>query len=156
MPGTIGNSNHLKHGLTAGKLPSGCSAIAKSGKKLRTALEGATLASKGQVSVTSASSINVALRAEVTARLCQRWLNMNEGTMSHADRISYAKLFLSASESRDKAIRSLNLDAEPDAWATLQATFAEPVESEHVQPPDAVATLPSVPNVPSGQPQATT
>jgi cytosine/adenosine deaminase-related metal-dependent hydrolase len=153
--GKPGNKNALRHGLRASNLPPGCGGIANSTDDYRNGLEAAELAARGCISITAAGHINTATRWERTAQLLARWLRLRCDTMSDADRLAYATGIAKASECRDRAVRALNLDAEPDAWATLQATFAEPVESEHVQPPDAVATLPSVPNVPSGQPHTT-
>ena len=129
MPGPVGNSNAMTTGLTAGKLPDGCSHIAKVTKKLRTALEQAVAANNGgTITLTAASTINLALRAEQVAKLCQRWLNLHEGSMTHSDRMQYVAKMLAATEARDKAIRSLRLD-HSDPMQQLHDFFNSPTTS---------------------------
>jgi len=142
MPAPIANQNALQQGMTAGSLPDGCSYIANKTKALRSALQQAVLAVRGEVSITDAAAINTAVRAERLAMLAQRWLRLSAETMSHDQRLAYARETVKASEQRDKAIRSLNLDAAADPMAALAAEFNATPTEHHTPPQDAAGPTP--------------
>src|SRR5262245_7692473 len=110
MPAPIANTNALTHGMTLGAMPSGCGYVAARTKQLRTALQNAVMALKGEVSIVDAAAINTATRAERLAMLAQRWLRLNCDVMGHDARLAYAREVVKASETRDRAIRALKLD----------------------------------------------
>jgi hypothetical protein len=111
MAGATVSGHSAQLGLTVGKLPPGGTWITKQVKKLRTALEHATAdANNGEITITQAICINVACRAEMTAKLCQKYLNDHAGSMDHAARLGYLRQLTMASEARHKAIASLCLD----------------------------------------------
>jgi hypothetical protein len=154
MAGQPNNTNSLTHGLTAvltsGRLPKGCSYIRKTCAALKMLIEGQVLSVKGELSLVDAATIQSCVRWERHALLCQRWLRLEPG-LNPDQRLAFSREIARASAERDKCLRLLNLDKPQDAFQAILDSFNE---SEHPQPPDAVATLPDVPGVPSGQPQA--
>jgi len=66
--GPPGNRHAQRHGLRSAELPKGAKYVKRSTDGLRMALEAATLAAKGEVSITDAATINTATRAETLAR----------------------------------------------------------------------------------------
>jgi hypothetical protein len=138
MPAPVANTNALTHGMAAGALPPGCGHVVKATKALRTSLQNAVMAARGQVSITDAAAINTAIRFERLAMLAQRWLRLSCDTMSHDQRLAYAREVARASAERDKAIRSLKLDADADPMAALAAAFAiEPQQPAVLSADDA-------------------
>ncbi len=75
------NKNHLRHGLTAGSLPRGCSYIARITNELRREIEKAVLSLKGEIGIADAAHVNTACRFERHAMLAQRWLRHEVNTL---------------------------------------------------------------------------
>ena len=74
MGAPVSNKNALRHGLTAGSLPAGCTYIRRESNRLRCALEDAVIELRGEVGLADAAAINSAVRWERHAMLAQRWL----------------------------------------------------------------------------------
>ena len=119
----LGNRNSLRHGLRAGQLPPGCSGIVKALGAFRRSLEDAVMVNHNEIRLVDAASISTAMRWERHARLAQKWLTDHFDELTHADRLNYSKAVAQASENRDRAIRSLDIDAPAaaDAWSTIDA-----------------------------------
>jgi hypothetical protein len=88
----------------------------------RRELEAAVMEARGEITLTDAAFINTAYRAERHAQLAQRWLAIEAESMEPADRLSYSREVVRASESRDKAIAALSLPKRDggDYWASLR------------------------------------
>ncbi len=97
--------------MRAAQLPAGCGSIENATDQLRVALEDAVLAAKGQVDLGDAAAISTAVRAERLAALAAKWLRDKYDSLSADARLSYARETVKASEARDRAIRSLGIDA---------------------------------------------
>jgi hypothetical protein len=151
MPAPANNHNAMAHGLAAGKLPDGCSYIAKLTKKFRTSLEAACIARHGGVSLTQAATIQSIIRWERHSMLCQRWLRVCPG-LSADQQMAFSRDAARASAERDKCLRMLDLDAkEIDPIKALAAEFAAfNVEPQPTPPADAAETASEPPEVAEG------
>jgi hypothetical protein len=116
-----GNRNSLRHGLRAAGLPKGFAWLERELRTLRKALERAVVEKHGEVDVLAAASISTAIRGEQAARLIGRWLAKECDSMTASDRLNYTREIVKASESRDRAIRSLDL--EPTAQQKSKREF---------------------------------
>lgn len=122
--GQLGNRNALRHGLRAGRLPPGCSWIASQTAELRTALEDAVVALRGEIAIVDAAAINTALRCERHALLCQKLLRDKWDELDHSERLSYSREITTASAARDKAIDRLGIETAKDSGWVLPAAPA--------------------------------
>lgn len=154
MPGTLGNHNAMTHGLAAGKLPDGCSYVAKLCKKLRSSLEQACVARHGGVSLTQAATIQSIIRWERHALLCQRWLRVHPGLTAEQQQ-SMSRDAARASSERDKLLRVLDLDGKDiDPMKALQAEWAtwEEQQQATAEPPQPHAIASETPETTSETP----
>lgn len=142
--GQPGNSNNMRHGLRAGSLPGGARYIERDIRQFRKQVESAVLAQRGEIGVYQAALIQSSCRHEQRARLIHRWLHqaqeksssttaLRNGNSSASkttstglsilDRVQLLRELSNASDSRDKCLERLKLDADPqtDAWAILDA-----------------------------------
>ena len=104
------NRNAMRHGLKAGKLPADAKYIETRLNLFRRNLEDAVIESKGAVSITDASAINTAVKWERHGCLAQRWLRVEGDKLTPTDCLRFSEAIAKASDSRDKAIRLLDLD----------------------------------------------
>lgn len=109
------NTNAMRHGLLAGKLPKGCSYIANRTLALRREVERSVISIKGEVTLLDASSIQSAIRWERHAMLCQRWLTKAIDELTPEQRLSFSREVARASTERDRCLRALNLDVGSDS-----------------------------------------
>lgn len=120
LTGYFNNRNALRHGLRAAKLPPGCQFIHVQAKAFRRAIEDAIVRAHGQVSEVHACYVQTALRAEVHATLCAKWLRDAFDRLSPTERLGYSSAIVKASEARDRAIERLNIDPhKASAWDKL-------------------------------------
>lgn len=133
------NTNALRHGRFSvlGAAPKGAGYIKRMVGQARRQLEAACVAAHGEIDITNAALINSACRAERHALLCGRWLKL-EVDASPETRLALSREIVAASEKRDKAIRSLNLETKKrNPWdeAFLRPAVALPVPQDD---PEAV------------------
>ena len=106
-----GNRNSQRHGMRSARLPARCKYVERFTDELRLELEDAVRKATGEVSITAASAISVAVKAETLGALAARWLRLEHDNMDHATRLAYAREVLKAAQARDKAIASLHLES---------------------------------------------
>lgn len=125
MAGGIGNTNACKHGLRlqVNTLPKGCARLEGLRRELRRALEAEVAKVKGEVGLTDACLISSAVRWETVAALASRWLRLGVEKMSAGDKLAYIRTVATASDSRDRCIKQLRIEAKPeDFWKRLYST----------------------------------
>jgi len=105
-----GNGNALRHGMKGGKLPEGCQYIENRVNSLRRQVETALLAAKREIGIVDAAAVNSILKWERHGLLAAHWLRHEAAKLSAGDRLKFSEAIAKASDSRDKAIRSLGLD----------------------------------------------
>jgi len=117
------NRNHLRHGLRAGQLPQGAKYIEHRINSLRRQLEDAVLSNRGEIDILNAANINSAIKWERHGLLAQLWLRKEVDQLSPTERLKFSETIAKASDSRDRAIRLLDLDRNVvnDAWALIDA-----------------------------------
>jgi hypothetical protein len=133
----IGNRNSLRHGLRAGSLPKGASYIKREINLLRREIETAVMNRHGEIDLYRAALIQTAIRWERHGMLVQRWLRREAGEMDAAQRLAYSRDIARASESRDRCLKELGLNAgdHADILDALYSTPDTPVgEAEHDKP----------------------
>ncbi len=119
--GQRGNRNHMRHGLTAGKLPQGCQYIENALNSFRRQLEDIVLENKGSISLLDAAAIQTALKWERHGALALRWLNKAGDKLKPMESMSFSREIAKASTERDKALANLGLNRNKvvDAWALI-------------------------------------
>lgn len=122
--GQKGNRNHMRHGLTAGKLPKGCQYLENQLNGFRRTLEDIVIGVKGQISLPDAASIQTALKWERHGALALRWLTKEGDKLKPMESLAFSREIAKASTERDKALASLGLNRDRirDAWALIDAT----------------------------------
>lgn len=137
MPAPKNNENAVKHGqrcrfgLMIGGGPKATRYITTKLCEFRDALEQATVATHGEISIPHAAAIVTALRWERAAALSTKWFREKGDGMAVLDRVALQKAIADASERRDRAIEKLKLDAKPaDVWADLHQPNASHVAHE--------------------------
>ena len=125
MGGTLDNSNALKHGLSAGKLPKGASYVMRMTSRLSESLEAEALEVRGRLGVYELACINSAIRWERHALLCQRWLREAED-LTPDQKIAFSREIARASSERDKSLKALGLDAMPEVGPVAFQPAAAP------------------------------
>jgi hypothetical protein len=105
-----GNTNALRHGMRGGKLPKGCQYIENRVNALRRQVESALIEAKGEINIVDAAAVNSILKWERHGLLAAHWLRHEAEKLSASDRLRFSEAIAKASDSRDKAIRSLGLD----------------------------------------------
>lgn len=115
------NRNHMRHGLSASKLPSGCQYLENRLNAFRRQLEDLCIQAKGEISMIDAANIQTAMKWERHAGLCERWLRLEGNNLKPADKINFSREIAKASTERDKALKALELDrdAKRDALTIL-------------------------------------
>ena len=125
-----GNTNAIRHGMRGSKLPDGCKYIEGRVNALRRMVEQALIAQKGEIGIVEAAAVNSILKWERHGLLAAHWLRHEADKLSASDRLKFSEAIAKASDNRDKAIRSLNLDAEKNPWDALCQTVDEPESEE--------------------------
>jgi len=133
-----GSCNHIRHGLTAGKLPKDAKYIEWQMNSLRRQLEAAVLESKGAVDLVDAASIQTAVKWEWHGALCLRWLRLEGNALKPAERLNFSREIARASAERDKAIAALSLSKESrPPWLALPAPSNGNGQEQEEQPEGA-------------------
>lgn len=142
-----GNGNAVRHGLTAGQLPKGAAYIARSTSQFRTALEGAIVEMKGEISLHDAAVIQTAIRWERHALLVQRWLRKELTELTPDQRLSFSRDVARASAERDKCLRVLGLDRDRTR-DLFDGLYDDPLHSSPQMPATASSdqTTPGTPS----------
>ena len=109
----VGNSNALRHGLKAGKLPKDAKHIEYQTNDLRRTLEAAVMAVRGEVTIPDAAAIQTAMKWERHGALCLRWLRIEEDKLKPEQKMNFSREIARASAERDKAIAALKLNVSP-------------------------------------------
>jgi len=114
------NRNAIRHGLKAGKLPKGCQYIEIRLNSFRRQLEDSVMAAKGEVSLLDAAAIQTCLKWERHGCLAQRWLRLKETELKPNDLLQFSREIARASTERDKALATLELEAEvQQPWLSI-------------------------------------
>ena len=113
---THGLTANLRHGMQGGKLPKGCQHIENKVNSLRRQVEAALLAAKGTIDFVDAAAVNSILKWERHGLLAATWLRREAESLSANDRLKFSEAIAKASDNRDKALRSLNLNVKPSPW----------------------------------------
>ena len=109
-----GNRNALQHGLRRGKMPKGCEYIENRVNSLCRQVEDALLELKEGINIVDAASVNSILKWERHGLLAAHWLRHEAEKLSPTERLKFSEAIAKASDSRDKALRALNLDVKPE------------------------------------------
>jgi hypothetical protein len=110
MPPKPGNTNALKHGLTSGTLPAGCSHILAQTNTFENAVKCAAIERRGDLDVFTSAGIQTAVSWYKHALLARHWLKTAYETLTHDQRLSFSREAARALAERDKTLRSLGLD----------------------------------------------
>jgi hypothetical protein len=141
--------------MYGGKLPKGCQYIEKTVNALRRQVEAALIAAKGAISIIDAAGVNSVLKWERHGMLAAHWLRKEADNLSVMERLKFSEAIAKASDSRDRAIRSLGIDAKasdgwndvyrlmPPADATDPATDGEGTSDNDAERPDVGETTPT-------------
>lgn len=109
-----GNSNSVRHGLRANKLPARLAWADRRVNSFRKVVEQAVIDAKGEVSLVDAATIQTCLRFEKHAILAGHWLAKEIDNLSPDQRLAHSREVAKASAERDKCLRSLGIDTPPD------------------------------------------
>lgn len=157
MPAPQGNMNAVRNGikvrtLVVGDLHPRWRALQREALAYRRALEDATVERHGEVSVVHAHAVDTAAAATLHAAVCRWLLRKQLDKMSTQDILNCSREVLKAKETRDRAVKNLNLDRDTtnvlDALYTIQ-TNDLPHDTALQRPgngpdtPEATATPPS-------------
>ncbi len=107
------NENSLRHGLRSSSLPKSCRHIRHRTDRLRRELENTIVKLRGSVSLRDASLVQSACRWEAHSLLAAKFLREEFATLSAADKMAFSREVATATESRDRCIDKLKLDALP-------------------------------------------
>lgn len=126
------NRNAMRHGLSAGNLPSDARYIENRMNAFRRQLEDLVLAAKGQVTLMDAALIQTVLKHERHGMLAQRWLRLEEKKLKPLERLNFSREITKAAERRDKALLQLKLDRDviKDQWKAIDAFEVSPHDLE--------------------------
>ena len=119
------NRNALRHGLKSGSLPKDAKYIELRLNNFRRQLEDVVIAVKGEVSLPDAGTIQSCVRWERHACLAHRWLTKQYNELKAIDRLKFSEAIAKASDSRDKAIRTLQLDRDSND-NIIDALYSKP------------------------------
>ena len=106
------NTNGIRHGLLAGKLPAHLAYVEKRTNAFRRQVEALVIDLKGEIGVMDAAAINSVVKWERHACLALHWLRKEEATMSPTDRLKFSEAICKASDARDRALAKLRLDVQ--------------------------------------------
>lgn len=130
-----GNLNGAKsgnriHRMAFGQLPTTMHRITRYCHKYRKALEAAVDEHYGEVSLMHAHVIDAACTHEQHAGICRHLLRMKLEKMSTADVRECSKQIAAAKDARNKCVRELNLDRQPESFIDALYTSIEPEEDD--------------------------
>lgn len=146
--GQPGNGNAVKHGLRIAKAHTDWSSIENDAYTFRTALRNAVVDAHGSLTLLADALIQSACRHERRAALAERWLRLQGDALPLSDRINLLAAVSSATDARDKAIRSLGIDRpQGNEWVLPPASPVEPSDSATAFRSDATASDGSAPGV---------
>jgi hypothetical protein len=116
-----GNTNAIRHGLVAGKLPRDCQHIEIKINALRRTLEDAVMAAKGAIGIVDAAIIQSCCKWERHGALALRWLTKSADELKPVERLQFSREIARASTERDRSLAALGLhrDENADAIAAL-------------------------------------
>jgi hypothetical protein len=106
-------------------MPKGCGYVYRLTRELRHQLEAEIVHKHGQVGIFHAALVQTACRHEGRAQLLSRWLKQHADEMGHHDRLSYLREIGNASDARDRALKTLGLDAD-GRENVLDALYSSP------------------------------
>lgn len=110
----IGNLNALRHGLKSNRLPPRLAWADRRINVFRKIVEQAVIAAKNEINLVDAATINTLIRYEKHAILCGHWLSKEIDNLSNADRIAFSREVANASAQRDKCLRQLEINVQPE------------------------------------------
>lgn len=126
-----GNLNAARNGgrmyrMTVGELPKEMWRIKSTVRRYRRDLEQAVIERCGEVSVAMAHTIDLAVASEQHNMVCRWLLNQKLDGMSVSDIVTCSREMMRAKETRNRAVRELQLDVdrEADVIATLYSSEA--------------------------------
>lgn len=113
------NLNRLTHGrkmrpsrlFEVGGLPKGYGLIVRACRKLRAALEKEAVALHGSVGIAAAAAIDSAVKAEMAAKLAQRWLRLTPNATLE-QRLTLVREIRAGAAQRDQQIAKLRLGSD--------------------------------------------
>jgi hypothetical protein len=99
--------------------------------ELRLQLESAVVDRHGEITLACAALIQTCCRYERHAQLAGKWLR-DHPSLEVETRLALSRDIAKASESRDRAIRALGLDARPDTdvWSGIHDALPAPAGAE--------------------------
>jgi hypothetical protein len=149
------NANRLKSGRRAWaavkRLPKGAGAVRRALYAERDELERETVSHHGEITLYHAALIQSAIRHSGRAQLLERWVRI-EADLSLAERLAVLKEIGSATDSRDKCLKSMGLDAKrhADPWTALDTPQTNGWRAHHdgqhetsTTPPNALDAKPA-------------
>ncbi len=110
-----GCTNAQRHGMKGGKLPAGCAYVENRVNSLRRQIEDAVVELKGEINIVDAAAINSILKWERHGLLAAHWLRKQVDELSAGDRLRFSEAIAKASDNRDRNIRMLGLNIQPEA-----------------------------------------
>lgn len=121
--GQPGNINAQRHGLRSSSPGKGNRAIERDSWAFRGSIERAVFLVKGAISVVDACTISRAVRCEVRARLCGRWLEKAGDELTFTERLNCVRDIDNATRERDRAISDLGITSGhmPSLWPSPDA-----------------------------------
>lgn len=134
-----GNTNNLRNGshsfrLIVGDMPSTMERQKKNALKYRRSLEDEVRRVKGEINIDDAHSIDLAIQGEIHAAWCRWILKDRLATMNNADILTCSREILRGKETRNRAVRELELDkAASDAFTRFYNSDAADDPSDATQ-----------------------
>lgn len=122
-----GNRNSLRHGLKSGKMPSEMKYLEPRINRLRTSLEDALLAIRGQVTTAEAGIIQTCMRWESHACKAHHWLRVHYDELSPVEKLHFSREIAKASAERDRSIAALGIDEHTIQDNTIESLYSEPI-----------------------------
>lgn len=139
----LGNTNAVKHGLTAsrhslvlGNMPQSLKKVERLACAFRRELEAAVVAEKGHITLLDAARIQTATRLETTCMLARRWLLEALADLREAERLAYLREINRASVERDRTLRALGLDSHGVETADALYEAMPPLDDANDEPGD--------------------
>lgn len=99
----------LKHGLYTGRLPPGCSYVAKAAKQFQQSLVEAVLDQYEELGIAEVCSIQTATEWLIVALKIKRYLRTADAELSIQAKIEYSAQAATCLSKRDAAVRALGL-----------------------------------------------
>lgn len=132
-----GNANAAAHGLRGSKLPPGCKHEESAVYRFRAFVREALFATHGEVDLYREALLASAVRHEMRALLAARWLRKEGDKLPLSERLALLATVSSATDARDKALKSMGLDkqaGDSDPWRSLYAIPANATSETTPEP----------------------